>query len=83
MSTSTQAEQIERNLSLAGAHLRQVVADPSILDGIPDGVTLVFLPADDAKLREANIEMGIDALRRGEDVLFKHVRRAAVERPES
>lgn len=54
---------------------RAIVSDPAFLDDIPDGVTLVLIPDDDAELAAAEIEQGIAAVRRGEDVYFRHLGR--------
>lgn len=53
---------------------RDIVADPALLDDIPDGVTLVLVPSDDPELAAAEIANGMAALRRGADVYFRHVR---------
>jgi hypothetical protein len=39
---------IDVNMALASWFLRDVIADPSILDEIPDGATLFLLPEGDA-----------------------------------
>jgi hypothetical protein len=54
---------------------RAVLADPTLLDHVPDGVTLVLLPDHDAELMREQIEAGLTAIREGRDVLFRHVRR--------
>ena len=53
---------------------RAVVADPAILDEIPDGCTLVLLPegADDAFV-EANLAIATRAARRGRNVYIRHL----------
>ena len=53
---------------------RAVVTDPSILDEIPDGCTLVLLPegADDAFV-EANLVIATRAARRGRNVYIRHL----------
>ncbi len=56
--------------------LEAALRDPSLLDGIPDGVTLVLLPVDDPEAATRSVQLGLDAIDRGEDVLFKHVRPA-------
>lgn len=55
---------------------RAVLADPTLLDQIPNGVTLVLLPDDDPELAAEQVEAGLFAVREGRDVLFRHVRRA-------
>ena len=54
---------------------RAVLADPRLLTQVPDGVTLVLLPAEDPELLEEQVEAGLMAVREGHDVLFRHVRR--------
>lgn len=54
--------------------VRDVLTDPSILEGIPEDATLVLVPTDDDELAAAEVEQGLAALRRGEDVYFRHVR---------
>ena len=63
-----------RNLDLAADLLRSIGDDPAILDQIPDGAMLVLLPADaDEAFVEANVAVGLDMLRKGHDVYFRHV----------
>ena len=53
---------------------RAVVADPSILDEIPEGCTLVLLPQDaDEAFVEANLAIALRAARRGRNVYIRHV----------
>jgi hypothetical protein len=53
---------------------RAVVADPSILDEIPNGCTLVLLPQDaDEAFVEANLAIALRAARRGRNVYIRHV----------
>ncbi len=49
-------EQTTKNIRLAGRFLREVLADPSVLDRIPDGATVVLMPApgSDPELAKAN-----------------------------
>ena len=53
---------------------RRIIADPAILNEIPNGAALVLLPhdADDAFI-EANIVLGLDALKKGRSVYFKRL----------
>lgn len=67
------AETMTRNLGLAGAFTQTVLNDPAVMDHIPSGVTIIFLPEDDPSFIETNIRVGIAAIRRGEDVYFLHV----------
>jgi len=47
--------------------------DPSLFMDIPDGVTLILIPDDDPEQAEAEIEAGIRAVKRGENVFFRHL----------
>ncbi|MDP9356048.1 MAG: hypothetical protein M3R02_12350 [Chloroflexota bacterium] len=59
------------NIRLSIDFLRQIGNDPGILDGIPDGVTLILLTGTDPVLDAANVEMGLAQVRAGKDVLFR------------
>ena len=54
MSLSTR-QVMDRNLALAETHLLNVLDDPRILDGIPENAHVIFLPANDPELLEANL----------------------------
>jgi hypothetical protein len=73
MSERSSHEASARNIDLAFEFIRETLDDPGILDGVRDGVTFVLVPDDEPALAEANIASGIDAVRRGRDVYFKHV----------
>ena len=64
---------VERNIDAAFAFLSQAFDDPSILDTIPDGATIVFIPKDDPAAAASNLELGISAVQSGADVYFRHV----------
>lgn len=72
----TAATVASKNIKLQFGFIRAIIVDPSILDDIPNGVTLKLLPDDDPELVEANIAIGLNAVRRGKDVYFRHVRPA-------
>ena len=64
----------DRNIRLTFDLARAVLADPAILDDIPNGVTLVLLPHDaETEFVEENIALGLAALREGRDVYFRHL----------
>jgi hypothetical protein len=64
----------ERNLDLAADLLKSIGDDPAILAQIPEGAMLVLLPTDaDEAFLEANVAIGLDMLRIGHDVYFRHV----------
>jgi Family of unknown function (DUF5647) len=67
-------EQTRRNLELSRRWALAILADPTLLDEIPEGCDLELLPDDDPELSALNIELGLAALRRGFNVYFRHVR---------
>lgn len=68
-------ELTDRNIKLSFDFARQILVDPAILDDIPDGVTLVLLLEDDPTFNETNIEIGLRAVRKGQDVYFRYMRK--------
>jgi hypothetical protein len=71
----------DRVFDLLDDFTQAIFADPSLLDDIPDGATLVLLPDDDPDFIERSIARGIAAIRQGRDVYFKHVRAATSAGP--
>lgn len=65
---------IARDAEVLVAFHRAALADPTILDGIPHGATLVLLPDGEPEYLERRIALGVAAIRQGRDVLFRHVR---------
>lgn len=63
----------QRNAELSVAFLERIVSDTSLLDRIPYGSHVFFLPSGDPELVEYNIRLGMDAIRRGDDAYFVHV----------
>ncbi len=47
-------EQTTKNIRLAGRFVREILADPSLLQRIPSETTLVLMPTDDPKLAWEN-----------------------------
>jgi Family of unknown function (DUF5647) len=68
------AAQVVKNLELGRRHSLSIFEDPSLLDDIPDGITLILIPDDDEELAKANMEMMVGAVRSGRDVLVRLVR---------
>jgi hypothetical protein len=64
----TKADQVERNLDLAHDHLPAILDNPDLLDEIPDGATVVLLPADDPDLFEINLQIAVSRARKGDNV---------------
>ena len=67
-------ELTHRAIATTFALARDILADPSLLNDIPEGATLVLVPTVDPELAAAEVEQGLAALRRGEDACFRHVR---------
>jgi Family of unknown function (DUF5647) len=70
----------DRNLALAFTLADAIVDDPSLLDEIPEGATVVLLPDDDRELAEANRALGLQALDAGANVYFRHIARVPQHR---
>ena len=69
--TATIAERIGRLHAQLG---RTIIANPAVLGEIPNGAALVLLPHDaDQEFVEANIALGLDALKKGRSVYFKRL----------
>lgn len=64
-----------KTIGLTADFIEAAMDDASILDGIPSGSVLVLLPSDDPSFVAESIEMGIEAVRQGKDVVFRHVTR--------
>jgi hypothetical protein len=75
------ADYAERTAAVLAAFYREAETDPTILERIPFGVTLVLVPDDDPELATIEIEIGQMALRQGRDVYFRHVRIADLPTP--
>lgn len=67
------AAQVTANIRLAGQFLREAIAEPSILDAIPDGAAVVMLPHDDPDLARANFDLGLVLGDRGREVRWRRV----------
>jgi hypothetical protein len=61
------SSELTRRLMLRGFE------DPSLFMEIPDGATLILIPDDDPEQAAAEIEVGIQAVKRGENVYFRHL----------
>lgn len=73
MSTITPSVAVDRNITLAFDFVSIVLDDPAILDTVPEGATLVFLPDDDPAMVESNVQLGSEIARNGANVYFMHV----------
>lgn len=47
---------VDKNLELSEALLRRLLENPSALEEIPEGATLIVLPLDDPEVFQANLE---------------------------
>ena len=63
-------EQFRRNHDLFEMFMQQVLDDPGLLDRIPDGADIIFLPNSDPALREANLELGAEREREGATITY-------------
>lgn len=75
--TEAQRALIGRNFILHQQFAQAMLGDEALAAEIPRGAMLVLLPDQDTALREANIEAGLAALRRGHHVYFRQVYRQA------
>lgn len=71
---------MDRNLVLAGELIAAQLADPALLEEIPDGATVILIPDDDPALAEHNLALVREVFARGKNVYLKHVRTPAAER---
>lgn len=61
---------VDRNLQLVCDFDQAIMDDPSILDRIPDGATVILMPQNDTELARANLELAMRDLQAGKDVLL-------------
>jgi hypothetical protein len=54
-----------------------VVENPDIIEDFPGGM-LILLPEVDLELAEMNLQIGVAALRDGENVTFHHLRASEI-----
>ncbi len=66
-------EQFRRNHDMFEIFMQQVLDDPDLLDSIPDGTDIIFLPDNGPELREANLELGVEREREGAKVVYIRV----------
>src|SRR5215211_1618806 len=67
------AEMTTKNFDLAGQFLQEILADPDILDEIPDGATVVLMPHGDTDLSEHNFSLAMREGDAGKNVLIRRV----------
>ena len=56
---------VGKNLELSEALLRQLLKNPSAVEGIPEGANLILLPLDDPELFQANLEQLVSLKEQG------------------
>jgi hypothetical protein len=71
-----------RDTELHIAFLQGIIDEPSRLDDIPNGATLMLIPDDDPALAAYNRERGWRALLAGDNVYFRHVHKGLVVKPD-
>ncbi len=65
--------QVARDMEWTLEFLQSILADPSILDEIPDEASLFLLPDDDPELAEANRRSAERARQRGRPVYVRRM----------
>lgn len=63
----------DRNADFALAHLEAILEDTTLLDEIPNGAHIIWLPDDDPELAAYNRATGERREREGKTVLYKRV----------
>lgn len=63
----------ERVIGLGFDLLRSVIADPVLLEQLPDGATIAIVPEDDPEVAQINLEAARHAAQKGEDVRYHFV----------
>ena len=67
------ADQTDERLDLHRRFIMAGLADPAVFGVIPRDALFFLLPEDDPAFVEGEIAVGLAALRRGQDVYFRHV----------
>jgi len=73
---------VEKNITLSFEFERYVVEHPEILEQIPDGAAVIFLPKDDPELYRINLETARKAQAEGKaaSIVFLEVEALAPSR---
>ena len=48
---------VQRNIALLGDLMRYLLAEPQILNSLPDNFELIILPEDDVAMRQYNLDL--------------------------
>jgi hypothetical protein len=67
------ARMVDRNINLSFDHLRAILDNPDLLEEIPNGATVAYIPDDDAELAQYNLALALFAFARGKNVYLRHV----------
>ena len=79
--TDDDRAQATKDLELTRRFTLAIFADPSLGDQIPDGVVLELIPEGDPTQLQVALRRGIEAVRRGHDVYFKHIKPGDLPEP--
>jgi hypothetical protein len=63
-------EMFRKNNELFAMFMQHILDNPDLMDQIPDGADIIFLPDSDPLLRQANLELGQEREREGAQVTF-------------
>ena len=66
-------EQFRRNNDLFEIFMQQILDEPELLNRIPDGADIIFLPDSDPALQEANRQLGVEREREGATVTYVRI----------
>jgi len=61
---------VERNTELVGQFMRYILAQPEILESLPDNFRLVILPQGDAELRQFNLDRLDEYAKQSQPIVF-------------
>src|SRR5256885_16747181 len=70
------ARMADRNLALAGEHLQALLDNPDLLEEIPEGAAVIYVPGDDLALAQDNLALALPAFPRGANVHLRPAPRA-------
>jgi hypothetical protein len=59
-----------KNNELFAMFMQQVLDDSDLLDQIPDGAEIIFLPDSHPALRQANLDLGNEREREGKQITY-------------
>ena len=64
---------VERHIGLFFELIRADIADPSVMDGVPNKASLALIPDDDLEVAEFSLRAGVNGVKRGRNVYFLNV----------